>query len=740
LSIVEHNRELTAERAYIDMLYRRLDAERSAAADRLSAALLDSGVTNQQARWQREVIVDTATQRVSRLRVADNGLCFGRIAGREGDPRYIGRIGLFDDDGGYEPLLTDWRAPAARPFYCATGASPDGVAVRRHFHTTGRQVRDFHDEVLDLALAGNGETDADAALLAALNAPRERTMRDIVATIQGEQDAVIRLDPAGVLVIEGGPGTGKTAVAMHRVAYLLYTERDRLSRRGVLVVGPNARFLDYIGEVLPSLGETAVVFATPGELLPGLRTALVEKPDVRRLKGDVAMAGVLAAAVADRQELPAVPIRIDLGDGKMSLDSDLVAAARERARTSGLRHNPARTVFRDALMEAVAARIVAGIDASWLAVTIPATGAAAELEAHPVDPGLLTAELAAEVRVELLNSPPLADALDQLWPLLTPQRLLTDLYASADRLAATGLSEADAALLRRDPGAPWTVSDVPLLDEAAELLGPLSAERAPTEPDPYARKVLEMLTLDVEETDDEEFAMKAVDLLDARALSDRHATRDQRELAERAMANREWTYGHVVVDEAQELSAMDWRLLMRRCPSRSLTAVGDLAQRGSAAGARSWAEVFEPYVSDRWRYRELSVNYRTTAEIMDLAARVLPERPQPRSVRSGPPPWTRRVDPAELASAVQQAAKDEAAQVAGTVAVIAPESLRIPGALTPTAAKGLEFDAVIVVEPATIAAENVADLYVALTRPTQRLGILHTAEAPPQLLGVPVEE
>jgi DNA helicase IV len=737
LSITGHEQELKSERAYIELLYGRLDAERAAAAGRLAGALLDSASTSHEVRWTREVSVDALSQRVSRLRVADNGLCFGRIDGRTGAGTYIGRIGLFDEDGEYESLLTDWRAPAARPFYCATGANPEGIAVRRHFHTHGREVLDFHDEVLDLEMAGNGEPDADAALLAALNAPREATMRDIVSTIQAEQDDVIRLAPAGVVVIEGGPGTGKTAVAMHRVAYLLYTERDRLSRRGVLVIGPNPGFLRYIGNVLPSLGETDVVFATPGELLPGLRATVEEPPAVRRVKGGFAMVGVLAAAVADRQELPRAPIEIELSDGPVPLDTALVAAARERARTSGLLHNHARGVFRDALVAGLVGRAVARIGAGWLA---------------PEDVAALAREFTTDVRTELADSPELDAALDRLWPALTPQRLLGDLYGSRERLAtaAATLPAADRALLYRDPGAPWTVSDVPLLDEALELLGEdqvtreLAAQEE-RERQRYAGKVLEMLTFDAEELDDGQ-VLSAVDLLDAGRLSERHGERDHRDLAERAAADREWTYGHVVVDEAQELSELDWRVLMRRCPSRSFTVVGDLAQRGSAAGARTWGAMLDRYVPGRWRYRELTVNYRTTAEIMAVAARVLaavdPALHPPVSVRSGgAQPWARAVPPGGLAEAVAAAVREERQRVgAGSVAVIAPAALALPGALTPTAAKGLEFDAVLVVEPGPMLAagpQGAAELYVALTRATQRLGVLHTTPLPAPLADLP---
>ena len=252
----------------------------------------------------RDAEVRALAKEMKRLDVADNGLCFGRLDSLSGEQSYIGRIGIFDKENDYEPLLLDWRAPAARAFYVATAASPENMRRRRQFHTRGRQVVDFTDEVLgrpDGAQRGGGVFSGDAALLAAVNAPRGDGMRDIVATIQAEQDEIIRLDHPGVLVIEGGPGTGKTVVALHRVAYLLYTQRERIESHGVLVVGPNPAFLNHIGRVLPSLGETDVVFMTTGDLVPGLHVTAEDGPDAARLKGSLEILDVLAAAVADRQ-------------------------------------------------------------------------------------------------------------------------------------------------------------------------------------------------------------------------------------------------------------------------------------------------------------------------------------------------------------------------------------------------------------------------------------------------------
>jgi DNA helicase IV len=352
LSKLRHDSELADERDYVTFLYATLDAERSAARTELATALADhSGEP-----WLREVTVTTLSDRVRRSRIADQGLCFGRLRTTGDELTYVGRIGLLDDE--YRPLLIDWRAPAARPFYCATAARPEGVAVRRHFRTHGRTIVDFHDDVLDSRLPH--------ALLAALNAPRGETMRDIVATIRAEQDDVIRQPHQGVLLVEGGPGTGKTAVALHRVAYLLYTQRERLSRRGVLVVGPNAGFLRHIDQVLPSLGETDVVFATTGDLLPGRHVTGEDTAEAKRVKGGIAMVEVLAAAIADREELPAEPVAIELADVTVHLDRRVAETARERARVTRLRHNEALPVFVAAVCDALATLAVDRITEGWL--------------------------------------------------------------------------------------------------------------------------------------------------------------------------------------------------------------------------------------------------------------------------------------------------------------------------------------------------------------------------------------
>jgi DNA helicase IV len=723
VSIHGHEEELRAERSHVAGLYARLDAERARVKGEFQAALRGTG----EAAMERDVGVRALGKEARRLDVVDNGLCFGRLDAVSGERSYIGRIGLFDEENDYEPVLLDWRAPASRPFYVATAATPENVRRRRQFATRGREVVDFTDEVLGRPDGGQG--DADAALLAAVNAPRGEGMRDIVATIQAEQDEIIRLDHPGVLVIEGGPGTGKTVVALHRVAYLLYTHRERMERHGALVVGPNPAFLNHIGRVLPSLGETDVVFTTTGDLVPGLHVTAEDGPEAARVKGSLKILDVLAAAVADRQRLPEEPLPIRLKDVTVRIDAATAEWARQEARDSGQPHNEAREVFTEIVTYVLTERAIARIGKGWLSR----------------DDRDEWESMRADLLKELADDENFAAALDELWPILTPEALLASLFSSPERLRAAG---APAHLLRAD-GDAWTVSDVPLLDELVDLLGhdkraEKAAEKAvererKAEAD-YAAGVMEVMKLDREEMD-EDVMLAAENLLYAEDLADRFVVHDTRTLVERAAADRDWTYRHVVVDEAQELSELDWRVLMRRCPGRSFTVVGDLAQRRSEAGARSWGTMLEPYVPGRWVYRSLSVNYRTPAEIMAVAAAVLagfaPDVQPPESVRAcGVRPWSRRVTADELPAAVEEFVRDEAGRE-GTSVVIGPPG--VPGAVPPSETKGLEFDAVLVVDPDRILADGprgAAELYVALTRATQRLGVLHRGPLPAALTGL----
>ncbi len=741
--------EIDVEQEYVSMLYAHLDGLRADTDSRLARTLGEVS-SSPTAMTHRDAATSHYSEQLAQYGAAENGLCFGRLDFTDGTRGYIGRIGLFDADGDYEPLLMDWRAPASRPFYLATAASPDGVRRRRHIRTSQRRVTGIDDEVLDLA-DGAGVTSGglvgEAALLSALNATRTGRMSDIVETIQAEQDEIIRSGLNGVLVVQGGPGTGKTAVALHRAAYLLYTYRQQLSRRGVLIVGPNATFLKYIGQVLPSLGETGVLLQTVGDLYPGVRGHRPEPDRAARIKGRIDMVDALRRAVRDRQELPDEPMVLVVEREELVLDKRIVAAAQDRARRSRRPHNEARPLFAETVVAALARQEAERLGAEFL------------------DEGDM-----ADIRREMAADGVVQAAINELWPELTPQELLTDLYASADRLrtALPDLDDSERALLLRSPRLGWTAADAPLLDEAAELLGVddraerAAAERRRRDEHDYAQGVLDILQM---EDDADPDILTAYDLIDAGRLAERHDDEDHRTAAERAAADRSWTFGHVIVDEAQELSAMAWRVLMRRCPTRSMTLVGDVAQTGDLAGTDTWADILAPYVEDRWRQTELTVNYRTPAEVMAVAAKVLAELgtglTPPSSVReTGVQPWAKVVAEVDLPGTV---AKLAARAEPGTLAVIVPAAMveeigravlaEVPDAavgerpelesrvvvLTVRQSKGLEFDGVLVVAPAAIVAESERgpnDLYVALTRATQWVGVVTATDLPAALTGL----
>ncbi|HLI52881.1 MAG TPA: AAA family ATPase [Acidimicrobiales bacterium] len=702
--------DVPAEQAHVDLAYRRLAEMRAAAESMLHDAFVEKGGTFQ-ALTERDIRVRNSLGRLEQLQLGRESLVFGRIDRRlpgeagEVEVFHIGRLAVSDAD--QEPLVVDWRAPIAEPFYRATGAHPMDLAMRRHFLTDGPKVIDLEDELFDREGEDVGRSlglSGPQVLVAAVERSRTGRMRDIVATVQREQDEIIRAPMPGVLVVQGGPGTGKTAVALHRAAYLLYTYRFPLESQGVLVVGPNPTFLRYIEHVLPSLDETGVELSTVNGLYHGVRPARIEAGAVKLLKGDARMARVLARAVADRQRPLRRTAEVPYGRRVLritpALSAQLVSAVKRRAGT----HNARRRTLEQLLWRHLAAELAAG-----------------EPGAEPPGP----AELGSVLRRE----PEMASALERMWPLLTPEQFLRDLFGAPAlvELAARGiLSPAEQELLYRPRGGPheeipWTDADVPLLDEAAALLGP-------------RRKL----------SGDEPGGLR--------------------------------TFGHVVVDEAQDLSPMQLRMVARRSLSGSMTVVGDIAQATGPWAPGSWSQVVEHLPTRRgWRLSELTVNYRTPSEIMELAARILeqlaPGMRPPESVRSsGAPPLVLDVgrpsglgpDPRLVGSVVAAVQDHMRASPEGTAAVIAPPSLLRPlgeglaqaGVVYGTAgrdaldvpvsllsvddAKGLEFDSVTVVEPAAVIAESpqgLRSLYVAVTRATQRLSVVHSAPLPAALAG-----
>ena len=725
--------ELAHEQAYLTKLYERLDALRDTTRQRLAAVRLGPTAENDQGWSERESFAQEYQDRAAELDSAERNLCFGRLDFDDGDRFYIGRLGLRSDD--HDQLLVDWRARAAEAFYRATPRERYAVTRRRHLHTAGRRVVSLDDDVLDLDAVDETHLTGEAALLASLRRGRTGRMGDIVATIQGDQDRIIRADPSGILVVEGGPGTGKTVVALHRAAYLLYTHRKRLARRGILVIGPSATFLRYIDQVLPSLGENDVVLATTSTLFPGVDACGQESPRAARVKGDARMAGLLTKAVAELCQVPATVIEIKVDGVSYRLTPGLCERARAEAKRDTdpdtgepLPHNVARRTFISAVVRELTRQRVRDLGGQ-----------------RALQPGEEE-----DLRAELADEPALRGVLDVLWPEITPQRLLARLYQEPGRL---DLTDDERAAIARDKPGPWTPADVPLLDELAELLGPVEAAdraagRRRAEDDAehaaaidYTSQLVSQLVAD---------GAIVLPPLETQTFVSWIASRNSETgpsgpLAERALHDRTWAYGHVIVDEAQELSAMDWRMLLRRCPARSMTVVGDLAQTSAPGGADSWAQVLDPVAAGRWRTARLTVNYRTPVPVMTLAAALLPPTVDPPlSVRdSRESPWyagtedlaERLRHETELIGTGRVAVIAPPDRVAGTAAALSlspgPDLDAPVAVLTPEQAKGLEFDSVIIVDPAGIeqaSPRGRADLYVALTRTTRRLGLVSPSQ------------
>ena len=777
MSVPSAQSEITAEQVYVNTLYARLDHLREQAERQLASTVRDSTTETDQGVRERQHLAERLAQRAAGLTAAERGLVIGRLDTDDGERLYLGRTGIADD--ARDPMLIDWRAPVAAAFYRATPAERLGIRLRRHLHLRGRAVIGVDDDVLDFTgVDGDDQLTGEAALLNALRQARTGRMADIVATIQGEQDTIIRSGLSGILVVEGGPGTGKTVVALHRAAYLLYTHRDRLADKGILVIGPNHTFLRYVEQVLPGLGETDVVLSSVGDLYPPLRTTAIDPPETAMIKGDPRMAELLAAAVADYQRAPEGGLHVVVNDEEHELDADFCRGVRDRARERAghlqLAHNRVRPFVVGVLLDELVGREMDRLERMIDEVEVP------ELIEGEEDKSLKDMLDPVGTRAILAASDGFARAAAEVWPELTPERVLTDLFTDAELRQRVGgdLTQSERDALVRDfsfpepvEGQAWTVSDVPLLDELAELLGP--AQEMLDAAESLRRRADAIREAEGHELDlaAEEAAQLALEYADedygeiriegSEVLSRYYDAGLIEPLADRARRDREWAYGHVIIDEAQELSPMAWRVLTRRCPTGSMTAVGDLAQASAPDSPHSWAGALDPVAAGRWRREALTVSYRSTAPILEFAGRILAASGSagtvPRAARpDGDEPWTKPTtadalarDLPELLTAERDVLGEGIVAVITTpdrveacrelVRTVCPEAttfaekefLDAPVAvLTPEQSKGLEFDGVIIVAPEEILAagrRGFADLYVAATRPTRRLGLLPLA-------------
>lgn len=730
------------EQEFVDSAYSRLDQLRSQYREQRQKIDANHGVGNAQGWTERDALATHFAELSSRLDNVEERLVFGRLDMKDHATHYIGRISLLDEHSA--PLLVDWRAPISAPFYQATAQEPLGVVRRRHIATRARTVTSVEDELLDVDQAQHqGLTlQGEGALMSALSSARSGRMGDIVATIQGEQDRVIRASDRGILVVQGGPGTGKTAVALHRAAYLLYTQRERLERSGVLIIGPSRTFLRYIEQVLPSLGESGVVQMTIGDIVPGLSAQDDDPVDIAAIKGRAAFSRILREAVRLIPRLPDRDQVLQVWNRRVTLRIKDVQEALSRARRSGRPHNVARESFAMGLMELLAGRLI-----------VEAGDASSTADIDPDDLRTWMSEIRDSVdarrAINLAWMPTQAPAfLRKLWS-------RPDLLAQANRKAGTPLSVEDLSLLYRAQDEPLTISDIPLIDELEELLGTLDLASA------QKRRAEDQREKEERERANE--ALKATGLGGGIVTADMLMRQTQeapslRPLAERARADRSWTYGHIVIDEAQDLSPMAWRCLLRRCPSRSMTVVGDLDQKRGHRRPNSWKQALGPAARAFNEEFVLSISYRTPRALTRIAQAVMAQHGTPvlypmEAVRDVPDCYqvshthkdTLKECVSQIVSAMEERLDREEGEGKGRICVIVPDAQAQlwhadeSGAsaldqrvsyLTAAGSKGLEFDSVVVVEPGAILDQGSGDLFVALTRATHDLHAVTTTQLP----------
>ena len=668
--------------------------------DRLDAELRAPGGIGQKA-LDRDLEIQRLTARLHVLRRFGLDLCLGRAVGTDNpEPVYIGRLGLRDSAG--RRLLVDWRSPAAEPFFGATHANPMGLASRRRYRWTRGRISDYWDEVFTPeGLEGHAALDDQSAFIASLGGSRSPRMRDVLGTIQADQDAIIRAGSRGALVVDGGPGTGKTVVALHRTAYLLYAD-PRLGHRrgGVLFVGPHQPYLAYVADVLPSLGEEGVQTCTLRDLVPEGATAAIETdPDVARLKSSADMVKAIESAVRFYENPPTTGMTVETNWSDIWLSAGDWAEALE-APEPGTPHNEAR----DRIWEELITILMDKND------------------------GDVPADL---FRKSLLQNRELRTALNRAWPLIEPADLVGDLWSVPAylRLCAPWLSPAEVQKLQRGDAQAWTVSDLPLLDAARQRLGDPEASRHKRRRDAAVAAEREQMTRvvdDLIEAADDEYGVGLVTMLRGEDFQD--ALVDQSALPGTDPDLLAGPFAHIVVDEAQELTDAEWQMLLLRCPSRSFTIVGDRAQARHGF-TESWQERLERVGFDRITLASLSINYRTPEEVMAEAEpvirAVLPDANVPVSIRStGAPVVHGSASDLGLILGTWLAAHAE-----GIACVIGDATFRGTSrvrSLTPELSKGLEFDLVVLIDPEAFGTgiEGAVDRYVAMTRATQQLVIL----------------
>jgi hypothetical protein len=668
--------------------------------DRLDAERKAPGRQGQEA-LERDLEIHRLTARLRALRRFGLDLCLGRMVG-EGDPVYVGRFSLTDSDG--RLLLVDWRSPAAEPFFGATHANPMGLVSRRRYRWTAGRITDYWDEAFTAeGLTHTAALDDQSAFIASLGGSRSSRMRDVLGTIQADQDAIIRASSRGTLVVDGGPGTGKTVVALHRAAYLLYSDPRLASKRGgLLFVGPHNGYIAYIEDVLPSLGEDAAQTCTLRDLVvEGASVSPEAEPEVARLKSSAELVKAVEAAVRHYEVPPSDGMSVDTPWGDVWLSAAEWAEAFDSA-DAGVPHNEARDLVWNAALDILVDRF--------------------DAEDVPLP----------QLRRYLVASEELAEIFARTWPLLDPAGVLSDLWSvpSYLRKCAPWLSTDDVYLLQRPDPRAWTVSDLPYLDAARQRIGDPDAVRRRHQHDATIASDREEMSRVIDhliESDDSELMLMRM----LRGNDFRNTLDDESAMPTTGPDQLAGPFAHIVVDEAQELTDAEWQMLRRRCPSRSFTIVGDRAQARHGFH-EPWQERLTRIGLDHITISSLTINYRTPVEVMTEAEpvirAVLPDANVPTSIRSGGIP-VRRGDSSELEVILGEWLAGHAEGIACVIGDPTFAGTSRVRSLTPELAKGLEFDLVVLVDPNQFGTEieGAVDRYVSMTRATQQLVILTTA-------------
>ncbi|MBQ5762888.1 MAG: AAA family ATPase [Aeriscardovia sp.] len=725
-----------SEQKKVDLIYGRFDELKSLVTKRLSSTRAQKEL-NLTSMTERDSFATMYEDRLSSLRAGEYRLVFGKLRMKDGSERYIGRMGLLENE---KPILLDWRAKAASPFYEATFFDDMGAALRRHITLENRKVVKLEDELLDLSpeksekALKEGILSGEGALMAALEESRTGKMGDIVSTIQREQNRIIRMPLNSTVVVQGGPGTGKSAVALHRAAYLLYTYRKELEASGVLIIGPSQAFVHYIDDVLPCLGETDILIRTMSEMLPGVTVNCKDSPLAAKVKGDLRMVQVIKSAIKRHIRIPRELPAISVNGIKLKLEPEEIAKGQAFARSAGP-YEVARRAFVDSMCsllfckyEEAAGGQISGDDREFVKEQIREN---------------------AQVRL----------ALNLSWLPLSARWLLDDLFSKPAKLRslAPWMSEEEVQSLMREKGK-VSEGDIPLLDTAMDLLGEEevrkkgpSSSRADKE---FAKSTMAMFGVSPS-------LVSASDLLSSLSPSERKS------VVEQAAVDRKWQFGHIIVDEAQELTAMQWRMLRKRSASKSFTIVGDVAQTSSMAGTRSWKKSLSPVFGRDWTLCPLEIDYRNPREVVEEASQFAKKEglnsediKAVRSVEGSLEKVESEDIEKEAVSKLVECAKKFIHSSMGTVALITEKkdvekmSARVNAALEKEFGKaetdrltrngwksqiavrgteeikGIEYDAVVLMDPPEPEGEGeerkiaASRLYIAMTRPTQKLVIV----------------